>query len=207
MIQKREKILVSLSAETQKSLLPRERNVSSSPDKIFDELIETAEKTPNVNERDDLIAMAVLSDASDKESLAGVVDAIQKITDSTIREALLEWLYFRRAKDAATGKRFDVAERLASKVEGLEQRAYLHTEIAKGLLNTNATQTHAREVLDEAIEAGADIIMLDNMKGDNLKQTAKTLKQIWAGKRTFLIESSGGISEENIVEYFSPGKS
>ena len=57
------------------------------------------------------------------------------------------------------------------------------------------------------LEAGADIIMLDNMKGDNLKQTAKTLKQIWAGKRTFLIESSGGISEENIVEYFSPGKS
>lgn len=60
---------------------------------------------------------------------------------------------------------------------------------------------------DEAIEAGADIIMLDNMKGDSLKQTAKTLKQRWAGKRAFLIESSGGISEENIVEYFSPGKS
>ncbi|PKK65453.1 nicotinate-nucleotide diphosphorylase [Rhizophagus irregularis] len=57
---------------------------------------------------------------------------------------------------------------------------------------------------DEAIEAGADIIMLDNMKGDSLKQTAKTLKQRWAGKRAFLIESSGGISEENIVEYFSP---
>lgn len=60
---------------------------------------------------------------------------------------------------------------------------------------------------DEAIEAGADIIMLDNMKGDSLKQTAKALKQRWAEKRTFLIESSGGISEENIVEYFSPGKS
>jgi hypothetical protein len=150
-IQAREKVLVSLSAETQQTLLPRERNVSSSPDKTFDELVETAEKTPNVNERDDLIAMAVLSDASDKGSLAGVVDAIGKITDSSIRESLLEWLYFRRAKDATTGKRFDEAERLASKVGGLEQRAYLHTEIAKGLLNTSATQTHLREVLDEAI--------------------------------------------------------
>ncbi len=60
---------------------------------------------------------------------------------------------------------------------------------------------------DEAIEAGADIIMLDNMKGDNLKQTAKILKQRWAGKRNFLIESSGGITEENIIEYFLPGKS
>ena len=38
-----------------------------------------------------------------------------------------------------------------SKVEGREQRAYLHTEIAKGLLNASETQTHAREVLDEAI--------------------------------------------------------
>ncbi|GBB84222.1 hypothetical protein RclHR1_10850001 [Rhizophagus clarus] len=57
---------------------------------------------------------------------------------------------------------------------------------------------------NEAIEAGADIIMLDNMKGDYLKQTAKTLKQKWVGQRTFLIESSGGISEENIIEYFSP---
>jgi hypothetical protein len=150
-IQAREKILVSLSAETQKSLLPPERNVSSSPTKTFDELIQTAEKTPNVDNRDDLIAMAVLSDASDKESLAGVVDAIQKITDSSIRAALPEWLYFYRAKEAAAGKQFDEAERLASKVEGLEPRAYLHTEIAKGLLNTSATRTHAREVLDEAV--------------------------------------------------------
>src|SRR6185503_7991575 len=34
---------------------------------------------------------------------------------------------------------------------GLEQRAYLHTELAKGLLNKNETQSRAREVLDEAI--------------------------------------------------------
>ena len=150
-IQAREKILVALPAETQQKLLPRERNVSASPTTTFDERIETAEKTPNVNQRDDLIATAVLSDVSDKESLANVVDAIDKITDSNIREPLLEWLYFRRAKDAAKGKRFDEAERLTSKVEGREQRAFLHTEIAKGLLNTSATQTHAREVLDEAI--------------------------------------------------------
>jgi hypothetical protein len=150
-IQAREKILVALPAETQQKLLPRERNVSASPTTTFDERIETAEKNPNVNQRDDLIATAVLSDVSDKESLANVVDAIDKITDSDIREPLLEWLYFRRAKDAAKGKRFDEAERLTSKVEGREQRAFLHTEIAKGLLTTSATQTHAREVLDEAM--------------------------------------------------------
>ena len=87
-VQAREKILVSLPVETQKKFLPPGRNeVSSSPEKTFDEQIETAEKTPNVNQRDDLIATAVLSAASDKESLAGVVDAIEKITDSSIRAA------------------------------------------------------------------------------------------------------------------------
>jgi tetratricopeptide (TPR) repeat protein len=150
-VQAREKILVSLSPETQKTLGPDPNDVSSPPEKTFDERIETAAKAPNVNKRDDLIATAVLSAASDKESLAAVVDAIDKITESSIRAPLLEWLYFRRAKEAANGKRFDEAERLASKVEGREQRAYLHTEIARGLLNTSETQTQAREVLDEAI--------------------------------------------------------
>ena len=146
--QAREKIMVSLSVET-RAELPDPNEVSSSP-KTFDEQIEAAEKTPDVNKRDDLIASAVLN-ASDKASLANVVGAIEKIADSSIRPALLELLYFRRAKDAADNKRFDEAERLVSKVEGREQRAYLRTEIAKGLLNASETQTHAREVLEEAI--------------------------------------------------------
>ncbi|CAG8567203.1 5317_t:CDS:2 [Acaulospora colombiana] len=59
---------------------------------------------------------------------------------------------------------------------------------------------------EEAIQAGADIVMLDNLKGDGLKTCAKTLKERWRGKKEFLIESSGGITEENISEYFSPGE-
>jgi uncharacterized FlaG/YvyC family protein len=150
-VQARDRIMASLSPENQQVFRPPGSNeASAAPEKTFAEQIETAEKTPDINRRDDLMATAVLY-ASDKESLGGVVDAIQKITDSTIRESLLELLYFRRTKDAATAKRFDEAERLASKVGGLEQRAYLHTEIAKGLLNTSATQTHAREVLDDAV--------------------------------------------------------
>lgn len=150
-IQAREKIFVSLPAEIQKKFVPPGRNeVSSSPTKTFDERIETAEKTPNVNQRDDLIAEAILS-SSVKEDLDGVMRAADKISDSNLRGTLVEWLYFSRAKDAATGKHFDEAERLASKVEGREQRAYLHTEIAKGLMNRSETLTHAREVLDEAV--------------------------------------------------------
>lgn len=150
-VQAREKILVSLSVEIQKTFLEPGREVSAPLEKTFDEQIEAAAKTPNVNNRNDLIATAVLSTPSDKEPLTEVVDAIDKITDSTLRTALQEWLYFRRAKEAAKVKNFEEAARLAAKVEGQEQRAYLHTEIAKGLLIESETQTQAREVLEKAV--------------------------------------------------------
>jgi nicotinate-nucleotide pyrophosphorylase (carboxylating) len=53
---------------------------------------------------------------------------------------------------------------------------------------------------DEAIEAGADIVMLDNMEGDELLSVARALKERWGGKRKFLLESSGGITEDNLKE-------
>ncbi|CAG8693127.1 4298_t:CDS:2, partial [Racocetra fulgida] len=57
---------------------------------------------------------------------------------------------------------------------------------------------------DEAIQAGANVIMLDNFESKNLKSCAKSLKQKWTDKK-FLLESSGGITDENITEYFCPG--
>ena len=53
---------------------------------------------------------------------------------------------------------------------------------------------------DEAIDAGADIVMLDNMEGDELVGVARRLKDKWAGKRKFLFESSGNITETNLHE-------
>ncbi|KAF8517872.1 nicotinate-nucleotide diphosphorylase [Gautieria morchelliformis] len=53
---------------------------------------------------------------------------------------------------------------------------------------------------DEAIDAGADVIMLDNMEGDVLVSTAARLKERWNGKRKFLIETSGGIEEKNLKD-------
>lgn len=55
-----------------------------------------------------------------------------------------------------------------------------------------------REEADEAIKAGADVIMLDNMEGDELITVASELKQKWKGQRKFLFESSGNITEENL---------
>ncbi|KAG9218879.1 hypothetical protein CCMSSC00406_0001007 [Pleurotus cornucopiae] len=53
---------------------------------------------------------------------------------------------------------------------------------------------------DEAIDAGADIIMLDNMEGDELVDVARRLREKWNGKRKFLFESSGNITESNLQE-------
>jgi len=53
---------------------------------------------------------------------------------------------------------------------------------------------------DEAIDAGADIIMLDNMDGSQLADVSKRLKEKWSGTRKFLFESSGNITENNLQE-------
>jgi nicotinate-nucleotide pyrophosphorylase (carboxylating) len=53
---------------------------------------------------------------------------------------------------------------------------------------------------DEAIDAGADIIMLDNIEGNELVGVASRLKEKWSGKRKFLFESSGNITETNLRE-------
>jgi nicotinate-nucleotide pyrophosphorylase (carboxylating) len=60
---------------------------------------------------------------------------------------------------------------------------------------------------DEAIAAGADIIMLDNFDGQGLKIAARSIKQRWAGKREFLLECSGGLTSENVETYINNGMS
>jgi len=145
----REKILVSLSVDNQKLFLEPGREASIAPKQTFDEQIESALKTPDLNERDDFITTAVLG--AEKESLENVLRATDEITESSVRANLLEWLYFQRALAAVEASQFEEAERLTAKVEGQEQRAYLHIEIAKPLLNRTETQPHVRELLDEAI--------------------------------------------------------
>ncbi|KAF8631590.1 hypothetical protein AX15_002338 [Amanita polypyramis BW_CC] len=53
---------------------------------------------------------------------------------------------------------------------------------------------------DEAIDAGADIVMLDNIEGEELAVIARRLKEKWEGKRKFRFESSGNITEQNLKE-------
>ncbi|KLO19796.1 nicotinate-nucleotide diphosphorylase [Schizopora paradoxa] len=53
---------------------------------------------------------------------------------------------------------------------------------------------------DEAIDAGADIVMLDNMEGEELVSAARRLKEKWTESRKFKFESSGNITEDNLEE-------
>jgi len=52
----------------------------------------------------------------------------------------------------------------------------------------------------EAAEAGADIVMLDNFTPEEVAETIKVLEEKGLRNRV-LIEVSGGVTEENIVEY------
>ncbi|KAL1931687.1 hypothetical protein VTP01DRAFT_9830 [Rhizomucor pusillus] len=65
-------------------------------------------------------------------------------------------------------------------------------------------ECQSEEEADEAIAAGADVIMLDNFTGEALKKAAKNIKERWAekGVNHFLIESSGGITYETCADYF-----
>ena len=57
------------------------------------------------------------------------------------------------------------------------------------------------EEANEAIEAGADVVMLDNIEGSELRSVARRLRERWAGTgKKFLLETSGGITESNLNE-------
>jgi len=63
------------------------------------------------------------------------------------------------------------------------------------------------EEANEAIAAGADVIMLDNIEGGELGSVARRLRDRWAGEgKRFLLETSGGITESNLRERAISGR-
>ncbi len=163
--QARGTVFALLSQDSQQRVTRSIAN-QNQPKKTFDEQVEAAEKQANVDERDRLLVFAVLR-APDTETLDRVVGVVEKISDSTIRQQLLNWFYFSRSTTAIKDKQLDEARRRASKVEELDQRAYLYSEIAEESLKTIENQTQARELLDEVIAAAA--------KAPNTIVTARTL--------------------------------
>jgi tetratricopeptide (TPR) repeat protein len=149
-VQAKDRIFVSSSQEIQQLYVQPERITDNAAKKTFAEQIEETLKSADPNKREESIVQTILS-LSENERADVVLSAIDKIDDSTIRGTLKDWVYFNRANLAIKEKRFDEAESLVSKIDGLEQRAFLHSEIARGLFSTSETHAHAREMLDEAI--------------------------------------------------------
>ncbi|MFQ6087135.1 MAG: carboxylating nicotinate-nucleotide diphosphorylase [Candidatus Bathyarchaeia archaeon] len=56
----------------------------------------------------------------------------------------------------------------------------------------------------EAVEAGVDIVMLDNFTSKQAKNTIELLKKKGLRNRV-LVESSGGVTEKNILEFAAAG--
>lgn len=66
-------------------------------------------------------------------------------------------------------------------------------------------EVQSEEEADEAISAGADIVMLDNFTGQGVKVAAKSIREKWTGKRAFLLEVSGGLTLDNAEQYACNG--
>ena len=141
-------------------------NADNAPTTTFEEQVEAALKNPNVDRRDQQLTFAITG-ASGSVSLDVVLSTVDKISDSTIRQPLLNWLYFDRAQRAIKDQKLDEARKHAGRVEELDQRAYLYSRIAEESLKLNKDQTEARDVLEEVVAAAA--------KAPNTPVTARAL--------------------------------
>ncbi|EAT80582.2 hypothetical protein SNOG_12170 [Parastagonospora nodorum SN15] len=76
---------------------------------------------------------------------------------------------------------------------------------AGGFATKVEVECQSYEEADEAIAAGADIVMLDNFTPDGVKVAAAQLKEKWGrgtgDRKAFLVEVSGGLTEHNVEKY------
>lgn len=124
------------------------------PKKSFAEQVEAADKLADASRREGGIAMAILN-ASDTENLQSIEAAAAKIDDQNLRVQLLSRVYFTRAQKALKDKKIEEARRLAAKVDELDQRAYLYSQIATESIKQSKNDAQAREMLEDVLDAVA----------------------------------------------------
>ena len=81
-------------------------------------------------------------------------------------------------------------------------RAVHAAKAAGGFAVKVEVECQNEEEANEAIGAGADIVMLDNFQATEVGAAAGRLKDRWKGEKQFLIEVSGGLTEANIQSGF-----
>ncbi|HEX6188776.1 MAG TPA: hypothetical protein VFZ40_11910 [Pyrinomonadaceae bacterium] len=126
----------------------------SRPVRTFEEQVESALKNPNVDARDQQLTSAVIN-SSKNESVGDVLQVVDGISDSNIRQPLLNWFFFDRSQRALKEQKLADAKNFAARVDELDQRAFLYSQIAEEALKLNADQTRARDILEDIIAAAA----------------------------------------------------
>ena len=86
-------------------------------------------------------------------------------------------------------------------------RAVLAAKAAGGFSVKVEVECQSEGEATEAIDAGADVVMLDNFSGEDAAVAVASLRWWYSGdrKREFLIEISGGLTEANIGQYANAG--
>ncbi|KAK0154217.1 Nicotinate-nucleotide pyrophosphorylase [carboxylating] [Merluccius polli] len=80
-------------------------------------------------------------------------------------------------------------------------RAVQATRSVCGFSSKIEVECGSTEEASEAARAGADIVMLDNLKPQELHASARVLKEEFPA---LLVEASGGVTPENLAQYFGP---
>lgn len=111
----------------------------------------------------------------------------------------------------ADGHRMDLSSMIMLKDNHVWSRGSIKDAVAAakavgGFSLKVEVEVQSEAEADEAIEAGADVVMLDNFTGEGVKVAAKSLKQRWDGKKHFLVEVSGGVTLDNAEEYVTNGE-
>lgn len=149
--QSKDKLFALLTPNTQRNV-SRVVTSDNAPARSFDEQVEAALKLTDVGRRDQGLTFAVTG-ASKDEPVDKVLSVIDKISESGIRDALVNWFYYFRSQALIKEKNFSEARKFASKVTELDQRAYLYTRITEESLKATEDQTEVREMLNEVANA------------------------------------------------------
>jgi hypothetical protein len=144
-------LAAQLSPEAQRRLLSSIPN-DNPPSRTFDEQVEAALKNANVDSRDHQLTSAILY-GSKAENLDHVLSVLDKLSDSSLRQPIINWISFDRTQLAIKDQKFDEARKLAARVDELDLRTFLYSRIATESLKLDTDPQRAREMLEEIVDA------------------------------------------------------
>jgi nicotinate-nucleotide pyrophosphorylase (carboxylating) len=103
--------------------------------------------------------------------------------------------------------RIDLSDEILVKNNHIDLAGGMKTAVERALANRKGEQAVEVEVrdlqeLEDALKYGADSVLLDNM---NIEQTRKAVARVRNEVRPMKIESSGGITLENVRQYAEAG--